>query len=228
MWNRLIEQLKGLFFTKKEAQPKTSSKSKKSPVQVLALLFALGVALMLLSHFITGQDPKSDKGTAPVFNANGSQKEQLSSLKSDEMNKKFSSIGEYEKYYSRHIEDILDKVTGITNVSAWVTLDSTERNIYQSNEKTQTNRTEETDKNGGKREVKENSNDNEVVVIDDGNNKHPLVAGQRKPEIRGVLVVAEGADSPTIRSWIMEAVSTVLNVPTYKVQVLPRTAKEAP
>jgi stage III sporulation protein AG len=36
------------------------------------------------------------------------------------------------------------------------------------------------------------------------------------------LVVAKGADNLQIKKWIVEAVTRVLNVPSYRVAVLPK------
>lgn len=174
---------------------------------------------MLFSHFMTNQQPKTDKQAVSVFNQKDPNKVTAVKSKAD---KDVTSIGGYEKYYSEHIKKILEQVTGVGKVSVMVTLESSEKKIYQENQKTQNNSTEETDKSGGKRAVNETSVDSQVVIIGDGTNKGPVVIGQQKPEIKGVAVVAEGADNPTIRSWIMEAVSTVLDIPNYKVEVLPK------
>ena len=46
------------------------------------------------------------------------------------------------------------------------------------------------------------------------------VVKENKPEIKGVLILAEGADDSTVRSEITEAVSRVLEVPVHKISVL--------
>ncbi|MBM7646326.1 stage III sporulation protein AG [Scopulibacillus daqui] len=221
--NRLLENLRAAFFTDKGYQEK--AKKKKSPIRTLALLLLCGVALMLVSHFTTGRSADEKAASSEVL-SNQSKPQKLSAINSKlDKNKHFSSMGEYEKYYSDQLRSILEQINGVSDVSVMVTLASSEKNIYQENEKRQTNRTKETDRNGGTRVVNETNEDGEVVTVENGQEKKPVIIGKEKPEIRGVLVVAQGAESPTVKASIMEAVSTVLDIPDYKVQVLPRKSK---
>ncbi|WKB36994.1 stage III sporulation protein AG [Terrilactibacillus sp. S3-3] len=190
-------------------------------MKALILLAMIGAALMLTGQFITHKQSKSPSADTQVFGRQTSEK--LSEVKSKVNKSSFSSIDEYEAYYDQNLKDILEQISGVSHVSVMVTLSSSEKSIYQDNVKTQNNQTNETDKNGGKREVNEKSQDNEVVMVGEGDNKKPVVVGKEQPEVRGVLVVADGADNPTLQSWIMEAVSTVLDIPTYKVKVLPKS-----
>ncbi|MFC7394239.1 stage III sporulation protein AG [Scopulibacillus cellulosilyticus] len=223
--NRLLENLKAAFFQDKNKDHQDKPKKKKSPIRTLALLMLCGVALMLVSHFTAKHNSEKDASSTQVF-SNQSKSQKLSAINSNlDKNKHFSSMGEYEKYYSDNLRSILEQINGVSDVSVMVTLASSEKNIYQENEKKQTSRTKETDSNGGKREVNETNEDGEVVTVDNGQEKKPVIIGKQKPEIRGVLVVAQGAESPTVKAWIMEAVSTVLDIPDYKVQVLPRKSK---
>ena len=61
-----------------------------------------------------------------------------------------------------------------------------------------------------------------MIIIRNGDEETPLVVATKKPDIRGVLVVAKGADNLQIKKWIVEAVTRVLNVPSYRVAVLPK------
>lgn len=131
-----------------------------------------------------------------------------------------SSIEKYESYVNQNLKNILEQIQGVSDVSVMVTFASTEKKIYQNNVKTQDNQTSETDQKGGKREVNQRNEDSEVVMIDQNGNKVPVVIGKEQPTVRGVIVVAKGADQPTTKVQVMEAVSTVLDIPTYKVKVL--------
>ncbi|GAY75183.1 hypothetical protein NBRC111894_737 [Sporolactobacillus inulinus] len=57
-------------------------------------------------------------------------------------------------------------------------------------------------------------------MIDQDGNKVPVVIGNEQPTVRGVIVVARGADQSSTKVAIMDAVSTVLDLPSYKVTVL--------
>ncbi|MNN46313.1 hypothetical protein D3C81_1606920 [compost metagenome] len=43
-----------------------------------------------------------------------------------------------------------------------------------------------------------------------------------KPKVRGVLIVAKGAENKTVKALIVDAVEKGLNVPAYRISVVPR------
>ena len=49
--------------------------------------------------------------------------------------------------------------------------------------------------------------------------KEALLKAEKYPEVRGVLVVCSGGDKPQIQEKVVNAVSTVLDIPTNKVFV---------
>ena len=50
----------------------------------------------------------------------------------------------------------------------------------------------------------------------------PVVRSFREPQIQGVLVVADGAKDIAVKKTLIEAVTTLFNIPYHKVAVLPR------
>lgn len=86
--------------------------------------------------------------------------------------------------------------------------------------------TEETDKEGGKRSVTDQTSEEQIVMIRNGDQETPVVVQTKKPDIRGVLVVAQGVDNVQIKKTIIDAVTRVLDVPSYRVAVAPKKIKE--
>ncbi len=63
-----------------------------------------------------------------------------------------------------------------------------------------------------------------VTVRDDAaRSERPIVLQQREPQVRGVVVVADGAADPEIRRTLAEAAATALGVPAYRISVFPRS-----
>jgi len=58
------------------------------------------------------------------------------------------------------------------------------------------------------------------MVNQQGGSSQPIVVKEINPEIKGVIVVAEGARNSKVKLKISEAVQTVLDVPAYRVTVL--------
>jgi len=52
--------------------------------------------------------------------------------------------------------------------------------------------------------------------------EEPVVLYRRRPRVAGVLVVADGARDPAVRRLLLEAVTTLLDVPPHRVSVVPR------
>ncbi len=75
---------------------------------------------------------------------------------------------------------------------------------------------------GGKRKIEDSSQEQQLVIIREGEKEVPIVIETKKPEIRGVLVVASGADNIQVKSWIIEAVTRSLGVPSHRVAVMPK------
>ncbi len=59
-----------------------------------------------------------------------------------------------------------------------------------------------------------------LVITDKSGNEIPVVASERLPEIAGVTIVSNGARNISVRSSIIESVSTLLNVGTNKICVV--------
>ena len=59
-----------------------------------------------------------------------------------------------------------------------------------------------------------------VLNLEDSDNTSKKIEKEDKPEIQGVLIVAEGADNVEIVSELTDAVSAVLGIPVNKIKVL--------
>lgn len=59
-----------------------------------------------------------------------------------------------------------------------------------------------------------------VLNVEDGDNTSKKIEKEDKPEIQGVLIVAEGAGNVEIVSEITDAVSALLGIPVNKIKVL--------
>jgi|GEM_PF-1374685 len=220
--SKLLQLLKNLFST-----DSTNREKKKSPLQPLVILLVVGIALMVFSHMYGSQSvSQSDAHPSKTVQTSGKKASQdMETFKMDKKNT-FSSFEDYATYYEDHLMSILNEVSGVSNVHVMVVVDSTVQKIYGKNTDSQNNRTNEEDKDGGTRESNEQNQKGDVVIIDGGDTKKPLIITKKSPVIKGVWVVADGMDNPTIKSWVVDAVSSVLGIPSYKVSVTQGKSKE--
>jgi stage III sporulation protein AG len=199
---------------------KLDEKSEKKPnkYQYMILVLCIGAALMLVGNIVlkptsstavpASSNTKAEAEDVPAFG-----------LKKGSENK---AIAEYEEKYEDQLKKALQDMLGVNDVTVVVNIDSTDKKVLEKNRVTKSQTTDETDREGGQRKVQESSSDEQLVIVRDGENEGPIVVETKKPEIRGVLVVAKGADNIQVKKWIVEAVTRALGVPSHRVAVMPK------
>jgi stage III sporulation protein AG len=136
---------------------------------------------------------------------------------------KSNSFAEIESELESQLKDLLESMVGVGTADVMVTVDSTEETVVQLNEKKMSQITEETDRNGASRHITNITNDGQVVLYEvSGGIQAPIIVKKLKPRIRGVLIVAKGAENQTVHKLIAEAVSRGLDVPMHRISVVPR------
>ncbi|KIL41112.1 stage III sporulation protein AG [Gordoniibacillus kamchatkensis] len=192
--------------------------SKRSrPFLWLLIIALIGAAIMILSSFVnvTKLEPISQGGAGPPP-AQPSQPAFGSGAKDA------SRFREYEQAYESQLQDILRKIVGVGDVEVLVTIESTEEVDVEKNVKNTQQVTNEKDQNGANRNITEVTSSGEVVLYQVSGAQQPLVTKYIKPKIRGVLVVAKGAENAVVKKMIAEAVERGLDVPAHRISILPR------
>lgn len=119
----------------------------------------------------------------------------------------------------------LEQIDGVGRVTVIVTLAGSERLSYARETETSQETTEERDSSGGTRHSTQESSRDTVVMAQAGGGNQPVLAQATMPEIKGVLVVAEGARNPAVRELVANAVQVALGVPAYRIMVVPGKGK---
>ncbi|AIW40559.1 MULTISPECIES: stage III sporulation protein AG [Paenibacillus] len=183
----------------------------------LLILGLIGVAIMLFNSFVNVKkvDPENVGREPPGVMKN---EPTLETTTGEE-----SSFAGIEKVFEDNMKQMLEQIVGVGTVDVMVTVDSTEEVIVQRNVKDMQEENNETDANGGQRHTTQYTRDGEIVTYESSGGQHtPIVTKKVKPQVRGVLVVAMGAENPTVKQLIVDAVQKGLNVPSYKISVVPR------
>lgn len=103
------------------------------------------------------------------------------------------------------LSEILSKVQGAGKVRVMLSVASGEETLYQSNTNT-------SDGGSGKQDT--------VIISDAQRNELGLVRQVNPPVYRGAIVVCQGADSPSVRLALTEAVSKVTGLTSDKISIL--------
>ena len=128
---------------------------------------------------------------------------------------------DYETEQKEKLEEILSKIDGVGEVVVNIYFESSEVKVPAINSNTQTSETQEEDTNGGTRVTKQETEGATVVMQNDSSTSEPFITKTYKPQITGVLIVAEGAKSSKITYDIQKAVSSLYNLSLDKVNVYP-------
>nr|WP_199898970.1 stage III sporulation protein AG [Paenibacillus popilliae] len=192
----------------------------------LLLLGLAGAALLLYGTFQSGgggwpQGPSNVGREPPTVGVFDGAEQNASS--SSAVPGPFESV---EMTFEARVKSILEEIVGVGQVDVLVTIDSTEEIVVQRNFKDNQQLTDETDANGGKRHTSQHTRDGEIVMYESSDGKTPFVTKRIKPKIRGVVIVAKGAENAVVKSLIVDAVEKGLNVPVYRISVVPRKIAE--
>jgi stage III sporulation protein AG len=124
---------------------------------------------------------------------------------------------EYGEYLEKRLASILKKLNGVGEVDVMVTFEDSKESIPASNTTKTVETTKEVDAEGGTREV--NREDVNIQMVSSTDNEALVVLKEINPTVKGVIVVAEGAEDGIVLEKLYEAVKTVLGISGNKVQV---------
>ncbi|WP_010166289.1 hypothetical protein [Candidatus Epulonipiscium viviparus] len=121
----------------------------------------------------------------------------------------------YAVQIEKQLEDILKNIQGLGSVEVMVTLKTSSEKILAEDVNLRKNTVSEMDSQGGTSTVTEEDEINNVIM----SGSSPYVIREDMPQIEGVLVVAGGGDNIGVKNAVIEAVSSLLDIPVHKVSV---------
>lgn len=125
----------------------------------------------------------------------------------------------YAAYLESKLKNVLSMIEGVGSAEVIVTLKNSSEKIVDKEYSQIENQLEETDNTGGTRKSSEQSYEENTVLVGEDNGT-PYVLQEIMPEIEGILVVAEGADSAVIEEQITDALAALFGISPHKIRVL--------
>lgn len=125
----------------------------------------------------------------------------------------------YAAYLEGKLKAVLSMIEGVGDTEVIVTLKKSSEKIIDKEYSRSENQLEETDNTGGIRKSTEQNYEENTVLIGEDNGT-PYVLQEIVPEIEGILVVAEGADSAVIEEKITDALAALFGISPHKIRVL--------
>jgi stage III sporulation protein AG len=188
----------------------------KKFVNCLIVLLVIIFLWLAASNFI-GDDAGLTKGN----NNNTNSPVGAQEVSSDDGITISKKLLDYEEQKKQELKDILSKIDGVGEVEVEIYFESSEVLVPATNSSIQTSETEEQDNNGGNRVTKQETQGTTVVMKNDSNTSEPFIAKTYKPQITGVIIVAEGAKSSKITYEIQKAVASFYDLSLDTVNVYP-------
>lgn len=184
----------------------------KKTITNLIIVFCLGLALILIADFYRGL--KTDRA---AYDDNSTADTQMDLTAAND------TAADYARKLENELASILSKIQDAGRVSVMITLKSGSEIIPAKDESVSDKVTNEKDTSGGTRTINEKTTDDKVVfTAAQGGSSKPLILKEINPEVKGVIVVAEGARNSKVKLKISQAVQTVLDIPAYRVTVYER------
>lgn len=190
-------------------------KKRVSAIRWLLLVGLTGIVIMILNSFmnVKNVDSLHELDAAPI-----AQEEKVFGSK-DQIASEFE---EYEGRYEARMKEILEHIVGVGELDVMITIDSTEELVTERNSQQSQQVTNEKDQDGGTRHITNITRSGEVVLYEVSGEQTPIIVKRIKPKIRGVLIVAKGAENLTVKKLIIQAVERGLGVPANHISVIPR------
>lgn len=183
-----------------------SSKDRKKLAENCIIIIIIGVIAIIAGSTFFGSDKSDDK--LPQNKETDGAKAVAMTVESD----KNDDIV--------RVERILSQIEGAGKVSVMVTYYSSKELVPAQDLKKTGSTTQERDSGGGTRSIRQDDYQSNIVFEDgDEGKKRPVVLKELMPEVKGVVVVAEGAGNAIVRENLIRAVQVLMDVPIHKIQV---------
>lgn len=174
----------------------------------IAFLVVLGILLMILPGLFSKEQRERSLSV-----------EQQQAKITDGVEYGAHFLFELEKQLAEQAEEILNQGDGFGKVRVAVTLEAGPEQDFARNIQNQESVVEEKDTGGGTKITSEVQEQVEYVFAQ--GRGEPLILREKSAQIKGVLVMAEGASDSAIKQQLSEAIQALFALPAHRVMILP-------
>lgn len=171
--------MKEKFEKVKDLVIKKSEKDNKKTIESLVVFVIILIVTIIAINTIWNGD--KDKNT---------QNKTMDNKKLAQTDSNQTNNNEEDNNIEGRLENILSQIDGVGKVKVLVTYSRTSQLVPLYNENSQESITEETDKEGGKRTINENSSKKDVVYQETNGTKTPITQSIINPKIEGAVITA--------------------------------------
>lgn len=188
-------------------------KSKEKRVEnLIFLLVILIITLIIINNILDGEN-KKDGGIKSNSKSNKiieSNSEKI--LEVDEYN---YSLNYNNPEFEKRLENVLNKIKGVSNATVLITYAQTEEIVPIYNENNSTSEIEEGE--GNNKKITKEEEISKDIILD--NSSNVLIQKKLSPKVEGAIIIANGVDDVNVKKDILSAVEVVTGLATHKIQV---------
>lgn len=159
---------------------------------IIIILGILGVALILITEFFPNEDKNTNAAT---------------------INQEDISSDDYVHSLERKLSEIVGSINGVGKSKVMITLENGVEYVFANEEKSNLNQSAD----GSRTEEKTNTERKLILVEDSEGKKQALVQTEIEPRVKGVVIVCEGGDDPTVQQRLTQVVTTALDISSKRV-----------
>ncbi len=174
------------------------------------IVILMGVLLCVISLPVEKSETKSD-----ISDNTGAKISELKQPSTDVQS------ADYVREWEEKLEKSLLYIEGAGQVKVLITLQESEQRVLARDGTESISETTEEDAAGGSRRVTENRIEKKTIyTVDERGQDVPYVIKTITPSVKGVVVIAQGADQPEVRQNIIEAIQVLFDMDMNKITIV--------
>ncbi len=174
------------------------------------IVILMGVLLCVISLPVERSETKSD-----ISDNTGAKISELKQPSTDVQS------ADYVREWEEKLEKSLLYIEGAGQVKVLITLQESEQRVLARDGTESISETTEEDAAGGSRRVTENRIEKKTIyTVDERGQDVPYVIKTITPSVKGVVVIAQGADQPEVRQNIIEAIQVLFDIDMNKITIV--------
>ena len=204
------DKLKKIFLNVKgeDEEGETLGDNKKKIENLVFFIVLLIITIVIINIIWNENDKKSNNQENIDTGKKLAITNELDATKSESNTDLSSQAEELEE----KLENILSKIQGVGEVSVCINYSQSSEVVATYNENSKVSSTEETDTEGGTRQIEETDTQKEIIYQEEDGVKTPITQKVIKPKVEGAIITAKGAKNTDIKTNIIQAVEAITRI----------------
>ncbi len=127
---------------------------------------------------------------------------------------------EYRKSLEKSVSELVENITGDENAKVYISLSNSTEYVYAKKKTSDTDLKENKENIDIYKNETSDKKEESYIIINTGNGEQPLLLSSIAPKVRGVAVIAKGANEPDVFRAITSALTVFLDISERDISVI--------